>query len=114
MDCSSARRKWESNSLNNCCCEIFATIGKALPPAPARSAPLDLKVDQDNAEITVWYVTNRRPRNSKDGYTSQRDDHVHYGTCRVFVPESHKIGSTGSSFFKRLLTITDGSRRSCG
>jgi esterase/lipase superfamily enzyme len=32
---------------------------------------------------------------------------VHYGSCRVFIPESHKIGSIGSPWWKRLLTMTD-------
>jgi esterase/lipase superfamily enzyme len=32
---------------------------------------------------------------------------VHYGSCRVSVPKSHKIGSTGSPWWKRLLTGKD-------
>jgi esterase/lipase superfamily enzyme len=32
---------------------------------------------------------------------------VHYGTCRVFIPKSHKIGSIGSPWWKRLRTMTD-------
>jgi len=32
---------------------------------------------------------------------------VHYGSCTVFIPKSHKIGSTGSPWWKRLLNRTD-------
>jgi hypothetical protein len=32
---------------------------------------------------------------------------VHYGSCQVFIPQSHKIGSIGSPWWKRLLTLTD-------
>jgi esterase/lipase superfamily enzyme len=36
-----------------------------------------------------------------------RDAVVHYGSCSVFVPKSHKIGSIGSPWWKRLLTGND-------
>lgn len=58
----------------------------------------------------LWYGTNRKPINPKDisnGYSGDRDDLVHYGSCEVAVPESHKIGSTGSSWWQRLKTLTD-------
>jgi esterase/lipase superfamily enzyme len=58
----------------------------------------------------VWYGTNRRandPGNPGNGYSAARDNVVHYGSCRVFIPQSHKIGSIGSPWWKRLLTLTD-------
>jgi esterase/lipase superfamily enzyme len=67
-------------------------------------------IGRDNAEYPVWYGTNRRPKLTRgefSGYSSERDDKIHYGQCRVFVPKSHKIGSTGSPWWKRLLTQTD-------
>jgi esterase/lipase superfamily enzyme len=64
----------------------------------------DERVD---AEYTVWYGTNRKPLTTSKGYSSERDDRTHYGRCTVFVPKSHKIGSTGSPFWKRLITFTD-------
>ncbi len=66
--------------------------------------------DQDQAEYTVWYGTSRRPNdptNSNKGYSAQRDSKIHYGTCAVYIPKSHKIGSIGSSWWKRLVTMTD-------
>ncbi|MEA5582911.1 alpha/beta hydrolase [Nodularia harveyana UHCC-0300] len=59
---------------------------------------------------TLWFGTNRRPNNLQDlslGFSGERDRQLHYGTCQVAVPKSHKIGSTGSPFWQRLLTLTD-------
>jgi esterase/lipase superfamily enzyme len=61
-------------------------------------------------EYRVWYGTNRKPVDPADpslGYAASRDRIVRYGYCDVFVPESHKIGSVGSSALRRLLTWTD-------
>jgi esterase/lipase superfamily enzyme len=76
--------------------------------AHRRSATVE--PEQSDAEYVVWYGTNRRPANPGDvsqGYSAERDSTVHYGSCRVFVPKSHKIGSMGSPWWKRLLTLTD-------
>jgi esterase/lipase superfamily enzyme/uncharacterized protein YegL len=67
-------------------------------------------VEAAEAEYTVWYGTNRLPKKSGDeskGYSARRDTTVHYGSCRVFIPKSHKIGSTGSPWWKRVLTGKD-------
>jgi esterase/lipase superfamily enzyme len=61
-------------------------------------------------ESVIWHGTNRQPIDPGDtdkGYSTVHDDVVHYGSCRVFVPQSHKIGSVGSPWWKRLLTMTD-------
>ncbi len=73
--------------------------------APQRMLPL-----LDQAEYPVWYGTNRRPldpANHAAGYSSARDTAVHYGRCRVYIPAAHKIGSTGSPWWKRLLAMAD-------
>ncbi|RDE48754.1 MAG: alpha/beta fold hydrolase [Candidatus Accumulibacter meliphilus] len=65
---------------------------------------------QSDAEYRVWYATTRKPLNAKNaalGFGVERDDSVHYGNCRVFIPRSHKVGSLGSPWWKRLLTFTD-------
>jgi hypothetical protein len=64
-------------------------------------------MDKDKAEYLVWYGTNRRPNAGGKSYSSARDTVVHYGSCRVFVPESHKIGSIGSPWWKRWATMKD-------
>lgn len=60
---------------------------------------------------TLWYGTNRRPAdfgNPAKGYSGERDENeVHYGQCKVAIPKSHKIGSIGSSWWKRLITWDD-------
>jgi len=66
--------------------------------------------ESDDAEYVVWYGTNRRPRDPHDvarGFANERSLTVSYGTCRVYVPQAHKIGSIGSPWWKRLLTWTD-------
>jgi esterase/lipase superfamily enzyme len=78
-------------------------------PEPTRVTPFS-PLQTDKAEYVVWYGTNRRPNDPYDagkGFSVMRDNVVHYGTCRVFIPESHKIGSIGSPSWKRLLTMTD-------
>jgi hypothetical protein len=62
----------------------------------------------DGVHYLVWYGTNRRPNAStSEGYSAQRDKTVHYGQCQVFIPKSHKIGSIGSAWWKRVLTMKD-------
>jgi esterase/lipase superfamily enzyme len=73
-------------------------------PVPSRRRELD------QGDYLVWYGTNRPPRDRADlqkGYSAERDRSVHFGTCRVYVPKSHKIGSLGSPWWNRLLTFTD-------
>jgi len=63
-----------------------------------------------DAEYTIWYGTNRRPVDPNDiskGYTGERGSITHYGSCRVYVPKSHKIGSIGSPWWTRWLTWSD-------
>jgi len=58
----------------------------------------------------VWFGTNRKPGvdDRRLTFTGERESAtVHYGTCTVSIPRSHKFGSIGSSFFKRLLTLRD-------
>ena len=90
--------------------------GADLSEANLRGAELSGAVSQgpdqaeDKAEYVVWYGTNRRPNDPADpgkGYSARRDRVVHYGSCRVFIPQSHKIGSIGSPWWKRLLTLAD-------
>lgn len=58
----------------------------------------------------LWFGTNRKPKNPRDisqGFSGEDDRQLYYGTCKVIVPKSHKIGSTGSPLWQRLLTSTD-------
>jgi esterase/lipase superfamily enzyme len=49
----------------------------------------------------VWYGTNRKRENGS--YVTDLDDRLHLGTCKVAIPKSHKIGSTGSWQIVRAL-----------
>jgi len=65
---------------------------------------------KERGRCTVWFGTNRRPidRNGPlPGFSTERDSTVHHGWCRVAIPESHRIGSIGSAWWKRLLTLRD-------
>jgi esterase/lipase superfamily enzyme len=58
----------------------------------------------------LWFGTNRKPidpKNLAKGFSGKRDSKMHLGNCTVYVPESHKIGSTGSAWWKRLLAGVD-------
>ena len=58
----------------------------------------------------VWYGTNRKPfieENSAKGFSDSRDLVLHYGYAYVSVPKSHKLGSVGSSWIVRTVTLTD-------
>ena len=65
---------------------------------------------RERGRYTVWFGTDRRriDRNgSCVGFSAERSSTIHYGWCRVAIPESHRIGSTGSPWWRRLLTLTD-------
>ena len=55
----------------------------------------------------LWFGTNRKPIAPQDiskGFSGERDRQIHYGSCEVTVPKSHRIGSTGSPWWKFILT----------
>jgi esterase/lipase superfamily enzyme len=59
---------------------------------------------------TVWFGTNRKPNDPADpaqGFSAQRDERVHYGTCQVSIPKSHLFGSVGSGWWLRWIRRTD-------
>ena len=58
----------------------------------------------------LWYGTNRRlidPSDVTQGFSGERDTQMHYGSCQVAVPKSHRIGSAGSAWWQRLLPWKD-------
>jgi esterase/lipase superfamily enzyme len=90
------------------------------PSAPSSSAPIPTaahealaqadKETRTDLEYSVWYGTNRKPLDANDiakGYSGERDSTLHLGRCTVFVPESHKIGSTGSGWWERFKSGVD-------
>lgn len=64
----------------------------------------------DPREYRVWFGTNRAPVDENDvskGFSGARGERVRHGHCDVLVPEAHKVGSIGSSWWQRLLAGTD-------
>jgi esterase/lipase superfamily enzyme len=57
----------------------------------------------------VWYATNRRPNRDhfEASYGARLDDRVHFGSCDVVIPASHRIGELGSPWIRRILARTD-------
>ena len=77
----------------------------------ARRIPTRVREDVKDGHIyRVWYATNRNPKDPGDlsqGFDNAPDSEqrVHYGTCSVFVPKSHKPGSMGTRWWKRWIKL---------
>jgi esterase/lipase superfamily enzyme/nucleoid DNA-binding protein len=73
-------------------------------PAPRTSVPPTTRLYE------VWFGTNRQ-RNSpayvNSPFGAERAKQISFGRCQVSIPESHRIGSLGSPWWKRLLTWKD-------
>jgi esterase/lipase superfamily enzyme len=76
-----------------------------------KAATRALPDDPDSPRLyPVWFGTDRLPLNPADpskGFSTGRDTSVHFGTCQVAIPKSHKFGSSGSSWWKRFATWSD-------
>lgn len=105
---SAAQRSGPNPSESNS--PLQSTRVRALAEQLVAFAGWQHATPKSDAEYRVWYATSRRPLesgNPESGFGVERDDCIHYGTCRVFVPRSHKIGSVGSPWWKRALTLSD-------
>lgn len=49
----------------------------------------------------VWFGTNRRL--TSYGFSGERHDRTTFGRALVYVPEAHRFGEIGASFWRRLL-----------
>lgn len=87
-----------------------------LGDAAAKSAPFghvqlkDLQLDRSTPAMAaapgdrvqpVWFGTNRSPL-PEGGFGTARHGHTTLGRVLVHVPEAHRFGSAGSSFWQRL------------
>ncbi len=90
-----------------------ATLGSTRPGRPSAKTPEDAAPASESANAeryNLWYGTNRKPVNPgriSQGYTGLDDERLHYGTCVVSIPKSHKVGSVGSPWWLRWLRRTD-------
>jgi esterase/lipase superfamily enzyme len=92
--------------------QVRALLAELAAPQP-RPAPLKLEALADLRSLTapateegvvfpVWFGTNRKPTPDGKGFTGERHDRVTRGRAEVFIPEAHKFGETGSSFWTKL------------
>ena len=67
------------------------------PEAPPTSAQA--------RQFDVYFATNRMPIHAAGAlmaFGSGRSDEIHYGRCEVTIPETHRIGSIGSPWWRRI------------
>ena len=79
----------------------------AAPGATAVARQLDPPQDVD---YEVWFGTDREvgvPDSAGETFTARRGRALTLGTCKVRIPPSHRIGSTGSGTLKRLFGPDD-------
>ena len=80
-----------------------------LPAGTQRGDLQKVWSDPDRRLVRVWFATNRKPVTGDDigrGFDSEESvDEITYGQCNVFIPESHKPGSTGTPWWRRWLRL---------
>lgn len=70
------------------------SLGRSVPDPEAGAGP--------RVVYPVWFGTNRRPLARGTGFGPERHDQITRGRVEVRVPEAHRFGETGSSFWTRL------------
>ena len=78
---------------------------------PFSATPTETGTGEETAEsggrrYEVWYGTNRVRRDGASpaelfGTSADPDGTVHFGTCTVEIPKSHRFGSLGTPWWKR-------------
>jgi esterase/lipase superfamily enzyme len=89
--------------------EATGAFRGAEPAMPAHVEEVDPEAEATHL-YDVWFGTNRQPVDAADpakGFTNERaaDGTVHYGTCAVEIPRTHKFGSLGTPFWKRWIRL---------
>jgi esterase/lipase superfamily enzyme len=88
---------------------LLAQLDAAQPPAKSESLAFDPFAERSDATVAsderlypVWFGTNRQPSADGRGFTSVRHSRTTLGQVTVRVPEAHRFGETGSSFWSKL------------
>ncbi|PWQ97749.1 alpha/beta hydrolase [Leucothrix pacifica] len=67
--------------------------------------------DPDKRLVRVWFATNRLPTNiesiDQDFSSDLSAEALTYGVCNVFIPKSHKPGSTGTAWWRRWIRLEE-------
>ena len=91
--------------------ELLAIVDR---PAPARGRPTDDRTlagpdtvramaageDPSGKVFPVWFGTNREPLG--DGFGNKRAGKTTLGVAEVYVPEAHRFGEVGTSWWTKL------------
>jgi esterase/lipase superfamily enzyme len=88
--------------------ELLAQLDRATPrvrivPADILNTErgLDTTASPEGTVYPVWFGTNRRP-DGRGGFGGERHSATTHGRAEVFIPEGHRFGETGSSFWRKL------------
>lgn len=92
---------------------VFREAPAAAPAPAGATAAAEAQPDERwnlPRSYEVWFGTNRAPVDTADvskGFSNERDPGgvVHHGTCSVYIPRAHQLGSTGTAFWKRWLKL---------
>lgn len=100
------------DGLAGLCAAIYPFLWRASRTAPStlkRAPGVHAWADPDRRLVRVWFATNRRPDPAADPLRPFSDeasaDELTYGLCRVLVPRSHRPGSTGTPWWRRLIRL---------
>lgn len=88
---------------------LLAQLDEVATSARPLLQPLDLQLersvlgaDSDERLYPVWFGTNRRPGADGKSFTGERSSRTTLGQVTVRVPDAHRFGETGSSFWSKL------------
>jgi esterase/lipase superfamily enzyme len=104
---ASRGRPFDSNEFRICLSKAANVVGWLDPTSSPVRDGLRVRSRSGGASFTVWFGTNRRPTGDGLGFSAERSESIHYGSCAVFVPQAHKIGSIGSSLLRRMFSGED-------
>ncbi|MCA9063531.1 MAG: alpha/beta hydrolase [Planctomycetaceae bacterium] len=104
----------DSDSLTDLADKLFrflyplSRLGKTFA-ATHKSLDGRIWIDPDRRLVRVWFATDRRVVRDGDAVhhfsSLEPADEITYGVCNVFIPESHKPGSTGTPFWRRWICL---------
>jgi len=95
------------------CAALFLFLWRAAqaPTLFALKRGADERVwsDPDRRLVRVWFATNRKPCEggspAEPFSADESADTLSYGHCSVFIPKSHRPGSTGSAWWRRWIRL---------
>ena len=80
------------------------TIDRPFRPAEVKAPDASPAAERAH-QFDVYFATNRTPIHVSEalvGFGSGRSEEIHHGRCEVTIPETHRIGSIGSPWWRRI------------